>query len=99
VTTVPSQALWLMNSAFVIEHAKHMASRVLTAAEADDGGRVDFAYRLAFARPATVAERQRTLAYLRDAEQALGNGGGGRAQAWASFCQALIASAEFRYVQ
>jgi hypothetical protein len=97
ITTVPAQALWMMNSAFVIEQSGLMAARVLGTPDADDGNRVDHAYRLAFARPASQSERERTLAYLRQTEQTLG-GNSARDQAWASFCQALIASAEFRYI-
>src|SRR5262249_17200842 len=52
VTTVPAQALFLMNSPFVRDQAAQMAKRLLAAASLDDAGRVDLAYRLALARPA-----------------------------------------------
>ncbi|HEY7157350.1 MAG TPA: PSD1 and planctomycete cytochrome C domain-containing protein [Gemmataceae bacterium] len=91
VTTVPAQSLFLMNSPWVVEQSRHFAQRLLTDAALDDAGRVDRAYRLALARPAADAERARALAYV----QRLG----GEEKAWASFCQALLASAEFRYVE
>jgi hypothetical protein len=91
VTTVPAQSLFLMNSPWVIEQSRHFAQRLLTDSALDDAGRVDRAYRLALSRPAADAERARALAYV----QRLG----GEEKAWASFCQALLASAEFRYVE
>jgi hypothetical protein len=96
VTTVPAQALFLMNSPFVREQAGHMAKRLLAAPSLDDAGRADLAYRLALARPATARERDRAVGYVQ--------GPAGTSQkedatrAWAQFCQALLASAEFRYL-
>lgn len=97
VTTVPSQALYLMNSPFVIEQAKGLAQRVL-AKTGDDADKINLAFRIALARNATDAEKQRVLAFLRE----LGDNPGsnvGRAGAWTAFCQTLLASAEFRYLQ
>ncbi len=62
-TTVPAQALYLMNSPFVIRQAEALAERL----RAIEGGRcrqVERAYRLAFARPPTDEERDRALAFL-----------------------------------
>ena len=98
VTTVPAQALYLLNNAWVVEQAKHMARRLLVEANGDDAARVDLAFRLTFARPARAAEKERSLAFVRDAAAALGTGDK-KDEAWASFCQALFASAEFRYVE
>ncbi|HWE04777.1 MAG TPA: PSD1 and planctomycete cytochrome C domain-containing protein [Tepidisphaeraceae bacterium] len=102
-TTVATQALFLMNDPFVIEQASHLAERVRSATGMDDAGRVDFAYRLALSRSATASEKARTLKYIFDFEhQALSvtkdSLKGSRSDAWASFCQALLAGAEFRYV-
>jgi hypothetical protein len=91
VTTVPTQSLYLMNSPWVVEQAKVFAQRVLTDKGLDDAGRVDLAYRLALARPASDGEKAKALTYLQQA--------GTGEKAWAGFCQALFASAEFRYVQ
>jgi len=95
-TTVPVQALYLMNSPFIIDQAKATAERLLSHNAADEAGRIDQAYRLCFARSATAAEKERAQKYLTGATQDLG---GKRAEAWTSFCQALIASAEFRYIR
>jgi hypothetical protein len=95
-TTVPLQALYLMNSPFVLEQAKATAQRLLAAKDLDDLGRVDLAYRIFYARYATLPEKERALKYLAAASQDLS---GKQADAWASYCQALIASAEFRYLR
>jgi hypothetical protein len=102
ITTVAPQALFLMNDPFVMRQSQHMADRVLEHDWMDQAARVDLAYRLAYGRPATASEKQRAQQYL------TGYAGGDSAEktaaskhqagAWASFCQALLASAEFRYV-
>ena len=68
-TTGPAQALYFMNGPFVIRQAEALAERV-RAVEGDDARRVDRAYRLAFARPPTDAERDRALAFLREFRRA-----------------------------
>jgi cytochrome c553 len=102
-TTVATQALFLMNDPFVIEQAGHMAERVQNATGLDDAGRVDYAYRLGLSRPATTAEKARVLKYISEFQrQAMSvtkdSLKGSRTDAWASFCQALLAGAEFRYL-
>jgi hypothetical protein len=99
VTTVAPQALFMMNDPFVMAQAKGLARRVLETPGLDEPRRVDRAYRLAVGRPATATDRARAIAYLnacmrpRERGQAID-----APAAWASFCQALMASAEFRYV-
>jgi len=93
VTTVPAQALFMMNSAFTNAHAKSFAERLKAYSSLDDAGKVNQAYLIALGRQASEADRTRALNYLREA------GKSGENQAWASFCQTLLASAEFRYIQ
>jgi hypothetical protein len=93
-TTVPVQALYLLNSPFILEQAKATAQRILDAKDLDDAGRINLAYRLMFARPATQTETERALRYFSETAKNLG----GTPDAWASFCQVMIASAEFRYI-
>jgi len=95
-TTVPAQALFLMNSPFVIGQAKATAQRMLAAKEMDDAARVDLTYRTLFARSATKTETERALRYIAAATKDFK---GKPADAWASFCQVMIASAEFRYIR
>jgi hypothetical protein len=95
-TTSPAQALYFMNSPFVVRQAESLAERV-RAAEGDDARGIDRAYRLAFARPPTATEKDRALAFLRDFPARPGAADRGR-EAWSAFCQALFAAAEFRYL-
>jgi hypothetical protein len=89
VTTVATQALFLMNSGFVVVQSRAAAGRLLAEAHPSDASRVDAAYLRMFARKPTAEERARALAFLE---------GPSRSAAWAAFCQALFASAEFRYL-
>jgi len=95
-TTVPAQALFLMNSAFVIEQAKAATAKLMSVSGLDDAGRVDLAYRTFYARPASSQDKERALKYLTEAAKDLGTK---QNEAWVSFCQALFASAEFRYIR
>ena len=103
-TTVATQALYLLNDPFVREQSQALAGRLLGRADLDEGGRIQLAYRLTVGRPATAKEVGRVRDYLADYEAAAREEGSGtpaepRAAAWASFCQALLASAEFRYLR
>jgi cytochrome c553 len=104
VTTVPTQALFLMNNPFVLDQSRRLADKVLAAPRLDDAGRVDMVYRLALCRPPTPTETARALqytaSYARD-DSTIGNAKAGtnpKTDAWASLCQALFCSAEFRYL-
>ncbi|HZL88522.1 MAG TPA: PSD1 and planctomycete cytochrome C domain-containing protein [Pirellulaceae bacterium] len=101
VTTVATQALFLMNSPFVQEQAQQAAKRILAEPTASDEARVDLAFRLAVGRLPEQAERQSALAFLRDFEQSLESSRPleeKRRAAWTGLCHSLFASAEFRYV-
>ena len=87
--TVAPQALYMMNSPFVLEQAQFAAKRLLAEAHRDDAARVARAYRLALGRPPTAGEREIAQRFLK---------GKGDADAWAALFHALFASAEFRYV-
>jgi len=95
-TNGPAQALYFMNGAFVSRQAEALAGRVRTG-EQDDAGRVNQAYRLVLARSPTARERDRALAFLRDFAARAGASDPERG-AWPALCQALFASAEFRYL-
>jgi hypothetical protein len=92
VTNVPAQALYLMNSPFVVAQSRALAKRLLSQAGLDHSQRVALAYQLTLSRAPTEAELARGVSYVR-AESSDGD-----EAAWANFCQALLASAEFRYV-
>jgi hypothetical protein len=100
-TTVAPQALYLLNDPFVRQQAEALAGRLRARAGLSDGGRIDLAYRLTMGRAATAKEVARARAYLAEYESAARAEGEAepRTAAWASFAQALLASAEFRYLR
>ncbi|MCB1088057.1 MAG: DUF1553 domain-containing protein, partial [Verrucomicrobiae bacterium] len=93
ITTVPTQALYLMNSDFVVRQARQTAARVMDLAP-DDAARVAVAYRLMFSRPPTEDESREGRAFVADYPGAKDDA----AAAWSAYCQMLFASAEFRYL-
>jgi len=102
VTNVPSQALYMMNNDFVRAQAAAMAKRIL-ATKLDYPSRLNLAYHLALGRPSTEAERKRADQYLLAEAKAMiplkdGNTNEAALLSWSTFCQALFASAEFRYL-
>ena len=107
VTTVATQALYMMNSEFVIDRSAALAQLLLDDDSLDDAARVNLAYRLTLSRRPTDAERQSSLQYvtetatsLTDAASSSSKANDGPARkAWAGLAQALFASAEFRYVE
>jgi hypothetical protein len=94
VSTVPTQALFLLNHPFVRQQAQAAARRLLAACAGDQGACLDRAYRLCLGRPPTDAERDVALRHL-GAPQA----GESREEAWAGLFHALFASADFRYIE
>ncbi len=64
VSTVPTQALMLLNDDFVLKQAKLFADRVREAAPNDPAKQIDAAYRIALSRPPTSAERDMALQFL-----------------------------------
>ncbi|MDQ2731427.1 MAG: DUF1553 domain-containing protein, partial [Armatimonadota bacterium] len=75
VTTVPQQALFMMNSPFVVEQAQQLAARPEVAGASEGAGRIGRLYRLLFGRSPTAREVQLGLHYLNLASLPLpGNG-------------------------
>ncbi|MDA0835576.1 MAG: DUF1553 domain-containing protein [Planctomycetota bacterium] len=95
-TTVATQALYLLNDPFVQQQAAALTTRLTSRTDLDDVGRIDLAYRWAFARTATETETTRGTMYLTEYAALPGQD---EKAAWTSFCQALLASAEFRYIK
>ena len=96
-TTGPAQALYFMNGPFVIRQAEALAERVCTAGTSPRLTGSTWPIGLRFARAPTDAERDRALAFLRDFAGRVGGNNPMRA-AWSALCQAMFASAEFRYL-
>ena len=103
VTTLPAQSLFLLNSPFLVEQARHLAARVLASpAATDDAARIRHAYQFALSRQPLAPEIQRATEMLRhvaaDLRATTVPADNPELTAWAVFCQALLASNEFRYV-
>ncbi len=64
VTTTATQSLLLLNSPASLKRARAFAARVVQDSSADEGRRVIHAYRLAFGRAPSDAERQAALAFI-----------------------------------
>jgi len=56
VSTVPTQALTMLNDAFVLRHAELFADRVKKEAGGDPASQIDLAYRIALTRPPSQTE-------------------------------------------
>ena len=91
VTTVPAQALFLLNGKFVTDHAKSFALRLT---EFPFEQRIGYAFQMLYARAATGKEIERCMKFMESCVKS----GQSWEDAWISACQALLASAEFRYV-
>jgi len=100
-TSVPSQALYLMNNPQVMKLADKTAER-LTEKYLSPTERIDGAFRLAFARPATASEAKAAEAFLAkfvaNETRGLRKKADVEKSAWAALAQALFAAAEFRYI-
>ncbi len=92
VTTVPTQALYLMNSPFLIQQSMLAAQVLLADGEATDEDRVRTFLLRALGRPASNEDLERAAGFLRDTVEELG-----REAAWARYCHAVFASSEFLF--
>jgi hypothetical protein len=100
VTTVPTQALFLMNSPFVIDQSKHAAERLLAAGSLTDEQRIARVYREVLGRMPTPDEVKWSLEFMKVSAVASDTGADPATAdntAWSRLYQALFASAEFRY--
>lgn len=66
VTTVPTQALTLFNSDFVLQQARHLADRLQAEAGDDLDRQIDLAWQLALARSPRDEERTAMRAFVAD---------------------------------
>ena len=92
-STTVTQALYLMNSSWVLEQARFAAKANLAKPATEDGVRLDWAYDTALGRRPTDRERKLALAYLADKAKPEE-----RQAAWERVYQALFACVDFRHV-
>ncbi len=102
-TTVPSQSLFMLNSPFVREQAKIFAQYILATEQRTIEQRIEVAHRIALGRSASMDEIQQGRDFITgygasklieskpESERVL--------LAWQSYCQTLLCSNEFLYVE
>ncbi|MCC7375643.1 MAG: DUF1553 domain-containing protein [Verrucomicrobiales bacterium] len=93
-TMVPQQALFAMNSAFVMEQAAAVALRPEIARHSEHEQGIDALFRRVLSRPATEHEKTRAHAFLVGASDALEPGFG----PWAQLAQVLLVSNEAMFI-
>jgi hypothetical protein len=98
VTTVAPQALFFMNSDFVAECAGGTAERLLRENSLEDAQRVGLAYLRLLGRVPADDETADALALLRDLNPPA-SARSAEYYRWSTLIQALMSSAEFRYVR
>ena len=89
-SSVPTQALFLMNSPFVRQQAEAAANRLLKENLPADTARVDGAYQRALGRRPTSTEREVILKFIQSEQDA--------PTAWRQVIHSLYASLDFRFL-
>jgi hypothetical protein len=100
-TTVPTQALLLLNDPFVMRQAESLARNILDEPQnktRSEKQRIVEVYERLFSRPPSEGEQDVALEFLREF-QATVVGEETAVAAWASLCHTLILSGEFIYVE
>ena len=102
-TTVAPQALFMMNSAFVLDQVHAISKRLLGQNEVDESVRIRLLYQLAYSRLPSDAEVNRGVGYLDRMRVALNQSGIGASEielrTWTSLCRAVLSANEFVYVE
>ena len=100
-TNVPGQALYLMNNGFVLRRGDVMAQRLIEEAQKAEE-RIMLAFKLSYGRKASTLELEQAKGFLWSFTAAAVKKGEERSRAGykalRAFCQALLVSAEFRYL-
>ena len=102
VTTLPTQALFLVNSPFVLDQSRRLARLLISQSAIEDLVRAEIILRRVLGRPPAPGEVDRALAMIQDVDAELklqGTTPNLRIEmAWSAYVQALFATNEFRYV-
>lgn len=102
VTTAPTQALFMMNSPFLLRESARWAEQLVGTSGASDADLLERAWLDAFGRPAAAVEKEQGLAFIKTFESSLApveqDRSRRRLMAWKGLCQALFESTEFRYL-
>jgi hypothetical protein len=99
LTTVPQQALFLMNSPFVMEQARSLVARTEITSCAEPESRIQQLYRLVYGRAAEREEVGLALRFLEGAGSSPPTAGESRLlNPWERYAQVLLLANEFVFV-
>jgi hypothetical protein len=93
-TTVPQQALFLMNSPFAVQQAKALAARPDVAGAPDDEERVEAMYRILYGRSPTPTEIDLGVRFVEESHQKPDP----KLTPWEEYAQVLLLGNEFVFV-
>ncbi|MFH1303433.1 MAG: DUF1553 domain-containing protein, partial [Planctomycetota bacterium] len=101
-TTVAPQALFMMNSEFVMQNTKDFADQIMHETHLDESAKVNRIYERIFSRPATAMEITQARNYIGQYRQDLKSlempAEEKELRTWQSLCRVLISSNEFLFV-
>jgi len=97
-TTVPTQALAMMNSPFVRQQAEKLFGRIRSSPDAPLSETIDRAYQIAFARSPSEPERAQMLDFIESQGSTLGTDAAASDKSLTEFCHVLLCLSEFVYV-
>ena len=101
-TTVAPQALFMMNSSFVLDQVRPLAVQLTADPSLDEPGRVRRLYLQAYGRDPSAAEVSRSVGYLGRVHDVMSQSGITASEvelrAWISLCRAILSANEFIYV-
>jgi hypothetical protein len=97
LSTVPDQALTLMNDPFVIQQAERWAKRILAGPGKAFDQRVESMYQAAFTRSPSQTESRNALLFLKQQAERYGSGLEDL-RPWADLCHVLINVKEFIFI-
>mgnify|MGYP000883632707 CR=1 FL=1 len=97
-TTVPQQALFLLNSPFVQEQARRLAQRPIVAAAGSDDARILALYRIVHQREAAADELEAALHFLRRPADSAAAAAPNALSRLEELAQVLLASNEVAFV-
>ncbi len=98
-TTMPLQSLSQLNSEFALARAAALARRLEQEAPPDPRHRARLAFELAAGRTPTDAELRSSLEFLEEQTRSYEPAANASPRAWGDFCQMLLSSNAFLYVE
>jgi Protein of unknown function (DUF1553)/Protein of unknown function (DUF1549)/Planctomycete cytochrome C len=99
ITTVPTQALTMLNNEFVLIQARNFARRVLRDASADPAKQVRLLYRIALSREPVQEELEKNLAFiLKQRDYHSARGSDANLEALTDLAHVMLNTNEFVYI-